>query len=533
MGGIIPQNIASAINALQKNDPNFYDYGKKPGTGKESFAPSKALTNLNAGPAGMLIKLVESDGVKTQAVTEIEGGQKVSEPASALKTQAIGAFEVSYTQQEKVAQMIKEGLITEPKDVSFLKGKDTVITSPDDMLVGEISLNGKPIFEGGGGVFAVTKHGDVWMSAKKGPAESIARGINRGLKENGGKGYLTLTKGTDKKLVSSASGVNSTLAILDSMLDEGLVSPSNFRAAVSSAVKKFGGEIDLRGSSKKLKADVNKYFSDPSTTTFEKRGNIVESIVGKIADSLPKELRPKVVQFLGGDPNKSVGVGKTPKSQSLVDLVAGVAAEKLTKGLKTGDVYAVIEVDGEVEVVKGDHKSYPWHVKLKDGSKPILHLPKNREAGGKVLVPKSGKPYSVGQANVVNGTFQGQTEGIKTQAIVENTTEEVNRLKGLDKKPDDGATLNIDGTQYTGGGLVVPAATKNTTQSELTPQMIEKFVKDNEGKIGTDGIVKVGLYKFPKSDQVSIDLNIVVPAKNEKAALELSLIHISEPTRPY
>ena len=219
-------------------------------------------------------------------------------------------------------------------------------------------------------------------------------------------------------------------------------------------------------------------------------------------------------------PIKSVGATKTPKSQRLVDLVAGVAAEKLTKGLKTGDIYAVIEVDGEVEVVKGDHKSYPWHVKLKDGSKPILHLPKNREAGGKTLVHKSGKPYAVRNVSVVEGKFQGQTEAIKTQAIVENTTEEVNRLKGLDKKPDDGATLNIDGTQYTGGGLVVPAATKNTTQSELTPQMIEKFVKDNDGKIGTDGIVKVGLYKFPKSDQVSIDLNIVVPAKNEKIALE-------------
>ena len=417
MGGIVPQNIASAINALQKNDPNFYDYGRKPGTEKESFAPSKALSNLNSGPGGMLIKLVESDGVKTQAVTEVEGGQKVSKPSSALKTQAIGAFEVSYTQQEKVAQMIKEGLITEPDDVSFLKGKDTIITSPDDMLVGEISLNGKPIFEGGGGVFFVTKYGEVWAAGKKATAEQIARGINRGVKDNGGKGYLTLTKGADKKLVSSASGVNSTLAILDSMLDEGLVSPSNFRAAVSSAVKKAGGEIDLRGSSKKLKADVNEYFSDPSTTTFEKRGSVVEAIVGEIAKSLPKELRPKVVQFLGGNPNKSVGATKTPKSHSLVDLVAGVAAEKLTKGLKTGDVYAVIEVDGEVEVVKGDHKSYPWHVKLKDGGKPILHLPKNREAGGKVLVPKSGKPYSVGQANVVNGTFQGQTEGIKTQAI--------------------------------------------------------------------------------------------------------------------
>jgi len=417
MGGIVPQNIASAINALQKRDPNSWDYGKKQGTGKETFAPSQALSNLNSGPAGMLIKLVESDGVKTQAVTEIEGGQKVSEPASALKTQAIGAFEVSYTQQEKVAQMIKEGLITEPDDVSFLKGNDTVITSPDDMLVGEISLNGKPIFEGGGGVFFVTKYGEVWAAGKKSTAEQIARGINRASKENKGKGYLTLTKGADKKLVSSAAGVNSTLAILDSMLDEGLVSPSNFRAAVSSAVKRAGGEIDLRGSSKKLKADVNEYFSDPSTTTFEKRGNIVEAIVGEIAKSLPKESRPKVVQFLGGDPSKSVGATKTPKSQSLVDLVAGVAAEKLTKGLKTGDVYAVIEVDGEVEVVKGDHKSYPWHVKLKDGSKPILHLPKNREAGGKALVQKSGKPYAVRNVSVVEGKFQGQTEGIKTQAI--------------------------------------------------------------------------------------------------------------------
>ena len=96
----------------------------------------------------------------------------------------------------------------------------------------------------------------------------------------------------------------------------------------------------------------------------------------------------------------------------------------------------------------------------------------------------------------------------------------MNRLKGLEKKSEDGATLNIDGTQYTGGGLVVPAASINTTQSELTPQMIEKFIADNQSKIGEEGIVKVGLYKFPGSDQVSIDLNIVVPGENREAALE-------------
>ena len=420
--------------------------------------------------------------IKTQAITEIEGGQKVSEPASALKTQAIGAFEVSYTQQEKVAQMIKEGLITEPDDVSFLKGNDTVITSPDDMLVGEISLNGKPIFEGGGGVFFVTKYGEVWAAGKKSTAEQIARGINRASKENKGKGYLTLTKGTDKKLVSSAAGVNSTLAILDSMLDEGLVSPSNFRAAVSSAVKRAGGEIDLRGSSKKLKADVNEYFSDPSTTTFEKRGNIVEAIVGEIAKSLPKESRPKVVQFLGGDPNKSVGATKTPKSQSLVDLVAGVASEKLTKGLKTGDVYAVIEVDGEVEVVKGDHKSYPWHVKLKDGSKPILHLPKNREAGGKALVQKSGKPYAVRNVSVVEGKFQGQTEGIKTQAYSNDLMYQYGQYTDkngeldvdlvLEKIDEDIASLKnkdlIEEKLKAFEELIIPAISEDITSPALT-----------------------------------------------------------------
>jgi hypothetical protein len=427
-------------------------------------------------------QVTERQVLEPKAKAVIEGGQKVSEPASALKTQAIGAFEVSYTQQEKVAQMIKDGLITEPDDVSFLKGNDTVITSPDDMLVGEISLNGKPIFEGGGGVFFVTKYGDVWAAGKKATAEQIARGINRGLKENGGKGYLTLTKGADKKLVSSTAGVNSTLAILDSMLDEGLVSPSNFRAAVSSAVKRAGGEIDLRGSSKKLKADVNEYFSDPSTTTFEKRGNIVESIVGEIAKSLPKELRPKVVQFLGGDPNKSVGATKTPKSQRLVDLVAGVAAEKLTKGLKTGDVYAVIEVDGEVEVVKGDHKSYPWHVKLKDGSKPILHLPKNREAGGKALVQKSGKPYAVRNVSVVEGKFQGQTEGIKTQAYSDDLMYQYGKYTDkngeldvdlvLEKINEDIASLKnkdlIEEKLRAFEELIIPAISEDITSPALT-----------------------------------------------------------------
>ena len=144
------------------------------------------------------------------------------------------------------------------------------------------------------------------------------------------------------------------------------------------------------------------------------------------------------------------------------------------------------------------------------------------------IVEQTGKKRSI-EAQVVAPYGSGpgkkvrkapKKSDVKTRAIVKNTRADVKRLKDLNVKSEDGATLNIDGTKYTGGGLVVPVASINTTQSEVTSEMIEKFVADNKGKIGSEGNVKVGLYKFPGSDQVSIDLNIVVPGKNREAALE-------------
>jgi len=257
---------------------------------------------------------------------------------------------------------------------------------------------------------------------KKGTASSIARALNEQLKANGGRAFLTLTKGSDAKLVSSASGVNSTLAILSTMLDKKLISASNFRTAVSSAVKKYGGSINLRQSARDLKTDIQKYFTDPTTSTFEKRGFIVQELVGEIAKNLPKEDQAAIAEFLGGDKSRSVGKGKTelvsgkPGSQALVELVAQVAAEGLTKGLKTGDVYAIVEINGPVVVKKDSHPSYPFHISLKDGSKPILHLPQNRESGSKVLVQKSGVDYKVRNVSVVEGSYIGE-KGDKSQKI--------------------------------------------------------------------------------------------------------------------
>ena len=68
---------------------------------------------------------------------------------------------------------------------------------------------------------------------------------------------------------------------------------------------------------------------------------------------------------------------------------------------------------------------------------------------------------------------------------------------------------------------MVPVASINTTQSEVTSEMIEKFVADNQSKIGGEGIVKVGLYKFPGSDQVSIDLSIVDAREKPRSSLRV------------
>jgi hypothetical protein len=96
---------------------------------------------------------------------------------------------------------------------------------------------------------------------------------------------------------------------------------------------------------------------------------------------------------------------------------------------------------------------------------------------------------------------------------------DIDRIKGLEVEGnEDGATFNLDGSTYTGGGLVVPAISFNTTQEELSKEAIEKFIEENQDKIGGSS-VKVGLYKFKDSNQVSIDLNIVVKPEHQDIAL--------------
>jgi hypothetical protein len=102
--------------------------------------------------------------------------------------------------------------------------------------------------------------------------------------------------------------------------------------------------------------------------------------------------------------------------------------------------------------------------------------------------------------------------------IETNTLAEVDRVKALAPEAEDGATFDLDGKKYEGKGLIIPVLSENTTIEELTPQKVADFVEANKAKLG--GSTKAGIYKFPNSNKVSIDLNIVVDPKYRDIGLE-------------
>ena len=120
------------------------------------------------------------------------------------------------------------------------------------------------------------------------------------------------------------------------------------------------------------------------------------------------------------------------------------------------------------------------------------------------------------------GRFEGRDQKVKVDksTIKKNVVAAVDFIKKAALKIEDGVTLNIDGTRYDGGGLVVPISSMNVEQGTLKPSTVADFVEMNKGKLSNDTF-KLGLYKFPKESTVSIDLSVIVPNENRRLALSV------------
>jgi hypothetical protein len=189
------------------------------------------------------------------------------------------------------------------------------------------------------------------------------------------------------------------------------------------------------------------------------------------------------------------------------------------------------------EEIEGGKPEAETEVVTEKGTKTELEAVNNRileieAAASKGELLEDSEPGELKKLKDRKKELETLKEGTKTEVkteevvtidkptIATNTTVEVDRVKALTPEAEDGATFNLDGTKYEGGGLIVPVASKNTTIEEITPEMIADFVEENSSKIGDKNTVKFGIYKFPNSNEVSIDLNVVTPESSRDAAME-------------
>lgn len=225
---------------------------------------------------------------------------------------------------------------------------------------------------------------------------------------------------------------------------------------------------------------------------------------------------------------------------------------------KNSKVYAVIEADVNpngptfesiltAEEGLPTHDSYPGAIRLvAPGAKTTVRILTSTKPWNELVIdPLTGMPLEENRMDNLMPTTDGislidfvtvslskdktdmntvlfQSPTINEESINKNTKEEVDRIKALSEADEDGATFNVDGTKYEEGkGTVVPVASFNTTQEELTPEMISNYVKSMQQVFSTKS-VRFGLYKFPNSSKVSIDINIILDESKKEEAVKFS-----------
>lgn len=102
-----------------------------------------------------------------------------------------------------------------------------------------------------------------------------------------------------------------------------------------------------------------------------------------------------------------------------------------------------------------------------------------------------------------------------------NAAPEIERVKAAPYEEATGATFNVDGTPYTGGGIVVGISSQDNFIPTVTPESQAAFAAGHAKKL-SHPLAKNGIYKFPLSNHGSYDLNLVLPAENQADALELA-----------
>lgn len=306
---------------------------------------------------------------------------------------------------EEFKKLEESGFITKDKSISDFDGQIIFLHQPDAAFSGLIYKNGELLVEGKGGVYypiKFHKDGYFWASTSN-TAKKMAKDLNEARRKNGGKLLMALTTAPSDKLLSSTTAANGVMEIIISKaFDKGFsitqsqVKSSLIDAANTSIVREgkkvgLGMNINKSSSVEEVRAAVAEKLN-PDNSSFADRKLFVEKLLSNVADVV--KLNPKAVDQFGkffseGIKNEAFkGKTKTGKlSISAANLKQGIS-EMLTEPMlkegvdrnKGGQVYAILEVDGDVkEVDSNKHESYPKAIQSVDPkNKVTLNILKDR-----------------------------------------------------------------------------------------------------------------------------------------------------------
>jgi len=352
------------------------------------------------------VKISESDerfnaksAVSGKTIKFQRPGSIVDDVNSLAKTDKVGIFDFEYSANtSQMDEWIKSGVVRQ-EEMSFIEGMDVLAHSPDNMMVGSVSVGDRVIAENGGGLFYSARTGDVWAVAGESTGRNMAKELNelRSKSENG-KAYIVLISGSRVKHVSSTGGVMSFAAIGFEMVEQGIITKSELKEVLRQTIKetevisekaqisanearvKDGKKpkpirkgvrtlSDLTGTMQALFDRFYVEFASPYQSTFEQRKAFVDRFATNLGALVKRKADMGDAESTGLKEayKKMFGISNMNTNQfgsTIKNFFFDNFQEKILQGGQKGEIYAAIEVSSDVELVTDPDPTASYPLKL-------------------------------------------------------------------------------------------------------------------------------------------------------------------------
>lgn len=477
------------------------------------------------------------------------------------KNDVYGISKKFYANAEDFEKDLREGRIVLGGDPANLEGP-YVLHVPDTMMSGTMTIGDEQISAEGGVLYPLmfSDENFFWASNE---SKSMLNALNRAAKQStDGKVRLMLVSSNRQKLLSNSVAGETILKIFSNkaMRSEFNLSKTELKNAIMAANEvlapdpvnaPLGAKIN-RGMSLESMVDQIVSTLSPDNSTFPTRKAFVVALISNVVKVVNSKADPKtkgnktaknIVDFFsqmaGVEP---VDIYQKRSSsrlniESVREAIGQMLSEKLLDQVSESDVvYAAIEVDvnpnGDTFTSvntkaegRRTHGSYNFAITPVDpNSKPrVIIFDKHRKWYDFTSAENNGAaigrnnlrvlPTNKGFSNAVYPAAPPSRE-INVDQFRGNATAAFQTVKDTPIEDENGATFNLDGTTYSGGGTVVPVASMNFDSSDMTVDDISAFMQKYQAAFTADNFV-VGIYKFPGENKMSVDINIVVDGKEQ------------------